>query len=534
MIVFRHVGSRVIIQFSSILRVLMTLLFCTTSTVSGADTFTFSNASGPYAVGVKVVQQYDRSRLYKMPVHLYTGEPTTGERVRPIQTIVWYPAEQGGKRQTFRDYMETIPTEDDFARSSADSKRLTQALIDGFPKERRVAMLQDISRSMLAVRDAREKNGRFPVVIYAPSLSASAVENADMCEYLASHGYLVLSSPSLGEHSHTPTMNIEGVEPQANDISYLIGYASSYTQADMTKVAVVGFSWGGLSNVVAAAKDARIKALVNLEGSLRYFPELIDGGKDAAKYVTPAKVAVPMLYLSRRLSTIESLSRDEVDTRYSFMNQMKYSDVYIVSFMPLQHGDFSSYNQRMAQDDNFTEYSRDEVAQAYSLAARYTRHFLDAYLKNDAAGLAFINNTPAGNKVPAHMLAVDIRRSKTTNPPSRENFVKQLAADGFVNASALYDQYRGRGASFKFDQNEIIDWAGHLEQLNRTAQAREVYRLGTHVDGKWLSAWFGLAGMQLKTGQRKEAAQSYRRILDIEPGSVYAKKQLSELGLVTD
>lgn len=70
---FRHKACSIIPLVSLMPRVLISLLFCTTPTVSAADIFTFSNATGPYAVGVKVVQQYDRSRLYKMPVHLYTG-----------------------------------------------------------------------------------------------------------------------------------------------------------------------------------------------------------------------------------------------------------------------------------------------------------------------------------------------------------------------------------------------------------------------------------------------------------------------------
>jgi tetratricopeptide (TPR) repeat protein len=291
----------------------------------------------------------------------------------------------------------------------------------------------------------------------------------------------------------------------------------------------VGFSWGGLSNVLAAAKDARIKALVDLEGSVRYFPELVDGGKDAAKYVTPARVAVPMLYLGRRPPTIESLSRDTADTRYSFLNEMKYSDVYIVSLMPLEHRDFTSYNLRVVPDEVFKDYSREEVVQAYSWAALYTQHFLDAYLKNDATALAFMNNAPAANKAPTHMLAVDIRRSKTRPPPSQEDFVTKLAAEGFDKAVTLYDELVAQGTGFKLGLNDIIGWTQYLEQENRLVQAREICRLGTHLAPKSLGAWFELAKMQLQTGQPDEAARTYRQILAIEPDNAVAKKSLSEM-----
>ena len=234
-------------------------------------------------------------------------------------------------------------------------------------------------------------------------------------------------------------------------------------------MAVVGFSWGGLANVLAAAKDDRIKAIVSLDGSVRGTREFVDGGKDAAQYVTPARVAIPMLFVGRRPPTIEELNRSEVDTRFSFLNEMKYSDVYIVSMLPMKHMDFSSYYLRMAQDGQFGDYTRDEIALAHSWAARYVRHFLDAKLKNDAAGLAFIDSTPQANKAPAHMMISDTRRGKGGVPPTFENFIAQLASGGFDKAVPIYDKMAGQGASFKLGPNEIYGRGSEL--ANRAAEA---------------------------------------------------------------
>src|SRR4051812_6543510 len=51
---------------------------------------------GPLAVGWKVIQQYDYARTYQGLIDPVSGEPTHGERARPIQTQVWYPARKGG------------------------------------------------------------------------------------------------------------------------------------------------------------------------------------------------------------------------------------------------------------------------------------------------------------------------------------------------------------------------------------------------------------------------------------------------------
>jgi hypothetical protein len=36
------------------------------------------------------------------------------------------------------------------------------------------------------------------VAVYAPSADAMSWENADLCEFLASHGYIVIATPDFG------------------------------------------------------------------------------------------------------------------------------------------------------------------------------------------------------------------------------------------------------------------------------------------------------------------------------------------------
>jgi len=57
---------------------------------SGQSHFRRTNPPGPYAVGLRVVEQYDLSRGYRGATAAYTGNATRGTRARPIQTLVWY------------------------------------------------------------------------------------------------------------------------------------------------------------------------------------------------------------------------------------------------------------------------------------------------------------------------------------------------------------------------------------------------------------------------------------------------------------
>ena len=60
--------------------------------------FTRTNPPGPHAVGLRVVEQYDRSRGYRGATDPDTGKATSGDRARPIQTLIWYPAQKGTGR----------------------------------------------------------------------------------------------------------------------------------------------------------------------------------------------------------------------------------------------------------------------------------------------------------------------------------------------------------------------------------------------------------------------------------------------------
>jgi hypothetical protein len=73
-----------ILRSALILRILRLLLLSTALGADAADTFMFSDPLSRHAVGVHVVQLYDRSRLYKTSVDAITGEATTGARAAAL------------------------------------------------------------------------------------------------------------------------------------------------------------------------------------------------------------------------------------------------------------------------------------------------------------------------------------------------------------------------------------------------------------------------------------------------------------------
>jgi dienelactone hydrolase len=518
------------IQLLLMHRLLALLLLAASAAADAADTFAFSNDPGPYPVGVQVKAQYDYARVYRSTFDLVTGQPQTHERARPIQAITWYPAEAKGKPLAWRDYMATRATEDAPWLSPAEAQRATEVDIAGNTAGLPPAVAkQMLAQPMWASKDARAADGKFPVVIYAPSFSASATENVDLCEYLASHGYIVISSRSMGPRSKAMTLDLEGLEAQAGDIAFLIGRAHAIPQADLSRIAVVGFSWGGLSNVLAAARDDRIRALVSLDGSVRSHTQFVDGGKDAARYATPARLAVPMLFVGRGPDSIEDLVKEKKKFDYSLLNQMTYADMTIVTMRPMVHVDFAADGLRFANDKRFGEYSRDEVSVAHSWTARYVERFLDAYLKNDAQAMAFLENRPSANKAPAHMLSVERRKGGGT-PPTLEAFVRALQTGGYEHTQEVYDRMHAANPEFTVEPVWCNLYGYELLRSGRTKESVPIFRLGTKLAPDWASIADSLAEAYEAVGERQLAVDEYRRALAIDPSIGHSIERLKALG----
>jgi dienelactone hydrolase len=385
-------------------------LLCSTAHVAIAQAdsafqFRFTEKPGPYGVGLKVVEQYDRSRNFQVDSESPGGPPAPAGP-RPLQTLVWYPSEaSSGRVMTFGDYGALIRTETSFNQPIEHGK--PQSFVEAF-------MQGTTGFNAWAIRDAPMKSGRFPVVVYAPSLNAPATENIELCEFLASEGFVVMASPSMGATSRSMTVDISGANAEALDISFLIGFAGTLPDVDPPEVAVVGYSWGGMAALLAAARDKRIGALISLDSSFV-----------SADEIHPDQMTIPFLVFSRGEDTLkysDSQRKDKTqcDCAPSVLNAWTHGDLLHVQLLAISHIQFSSLYQRSerfrkeAMQFSPADYSLEEGAVSYNWMARYTLEFLNAYFKHDESAVLFLKQTPAENGVPRHLMAVNFRQASAT------------------------------------------------------------------------------------------------------------------------
>ena len=228
----------------------------------------------------------------------------------------------------------------------------------------------------------------------------------------------------MGVSTRDMTDDVQGINAQASDIFFLITYAPSLPSTDPSRVAVVSWSWGGLSSLFAAARDSRIDALVSMDGSMdgsmRYYPGLVQKAGD----VHPEHLTIPLLFFTQGDASLEVLAKDDAPAADrvgpNVLNAWINRALLIVQMLGMSHAGFSSMFQRRKNaqtlaEDQVADYGRSDTNISHAWVALYTLNFLDAYLKHEASAKAFLDRTPAENGVPKHFMGISFRAARKSS-----------------------------------------------------------------------------------------------------------------------
>ena len=508
----------------------MTFLASVAALAHEPTLFHFVGKPGPYSVGLKVIEQYDYSRKYGYQTDAF-GKPREGESARPMQTLIWYPTlPSTSSPMTVGDYAALWGTETNFVKPELPVAALEE--LEG--------MRATLAMRLWAVRNEPPAPGPFPVVIYSPGLSPIPTpwENADLCEYLASYGYVVAAAPNIGTLNQHTTLDLAGIDSQARDISFLISYMRALPNTDGAQVAVVGFSWGGIANLFAASRDNRITALVALDGSMRYFPGLVKQAGD----VHPEQMAIPLLYFKEGNFSLEDEDRllsDNQSHGPSVLNEWTHGDLTSIQMLALTHLEFSAMAQR--NEDTWKEfyntsmpghqngdYDRDDGIVGYGWVARYALAFLDANLKGDRGALAFLNAPPTKNGVPKHFMSVEFRAA-TNTVSSFDRFRTQVGREGFDHATSIYAAMQRSNSNFSLASSDLIVWAEELMDNNYLPDAISILKLNVQIHGDFSSAYATLGDAYKMSGQIQLALECYQSSLEQDPVHQKARIKLDNL-----
>ncbi len=476
---------------------------------------------GKYGVGFNHYLTSDTTRTYQRVFDW------NNKRIpRPIPVSIWYPSTENRKLKsiTVLDYMRILKEEEEWE-YLPDSQ-----LLNWFYYSNTVANQSHLKEQTKAFKDVKPASGRFPVIVYAPSYQASSIENFALCEYLASHGYIVIASPGRG----TENRFLEGgtekdMETQAADIDYLVKEIAKWPTADFNRIATVGFSFGGLSNVLAQQRNSNIKAIVSLDGSVKYKYNTL---KQSA-FFNIQKVTVPFIHFAQKDIPDQVLKEDNLDAslnqQFEFYDSLVYSEAYQLKVHHLTHAYFSTLGVLFQDRDKRQDKSDMEIMESYQLVSLYTLKFLDCFLKNDSAARSFLDNTPVENKIKEGLLSLQSKKPNGQSFSFRD-FNELMAKKQYENLPALYDSLLIKYPSLQFPEGNFNNLGLQLLFNPVTSkQGINVFLLATWLFPNSANLFDSLGEAYLFVGDKSRAITNFEKSLGLYPDNQNAIDRLKQL-----
>lgn len=225
---------------------------------------------GPHRVGFKSTLTYDSLRYYEAKTY-EDGNGVPINTLRPVQMNIWYPSGSNSENVTLQMYAQTLASVE---RAVTLTPRVEEELVNafttfGFPEDYLI-------RPSTAQFESEIMEGTFPLVMYIPGLSGDAIENYKLCEFLASHGLIVLSIPSLGRSSREMEMTSEEIRTQIEDIDHAIRWAQS-TLPLSDQIGIIGYSWGAMAGLAYSLESqSQIGLFISLDGSIYSYADMLN------------------------------------------------------------------------------------------------------------------------------------------------------------------------------------------------------------------------------------------------------------------
>lgn len=219
---------------------------------------------GLFPVGVTTSVFVDTSRTDS-----FTKQPRT------LVTEIWYPATDDARRMPKNKYSDFItggvtPEIDELVKKTY---KMSAAEIDKIYWNE-------------AHRNASVRKGRFPLVVFSHGNGGSRNQNTFWCDYLASHGYIVVSPDHTGNARWT-IINGKPVVFQASertnsakdrpvDVRFLLDQMIRWDKGaekrfagriDTDRAAITGMSFGSYTAHWASDQEPRFKAVIAMSGA---------------------------------------------------------------------------------------------------------------------------------------------------------------------------------------------------------------------------------------------------------------------------
>ena len=291
----------------------------------------------------------------------------------------------------------------------------------------------------------------------------------------------------------------------------------------------MGFSFGGLSNVLAQVRNGMIKANVSLDGSVRYqYPTL-----KKSPFFSIEKVNVPFIHMAQKIIPEQVMKADKIEPSlnndFIFFDELKNSEAYSLRFNNLTHSYFSTLGVLFQPRDPRQDKSDREILESYRWMSRYTLAFLNAYLNNDAESRDFLRSGPVENGVPSGIVSVRSKQA-AEKKVGFDDFNDMAAKRGYKDLNGLYESIKRENPAFMLEEGKLNTLG--LQLVLRPDKANygiAVFLLAVELYPESANLFDSLAEGYLLLGDEENAIKNFKKSLELNPENGNAINRLAQL-----
>ena len=509
--------------------------------------------AGPHVVGFQSYVLLDGERLYRTA---WDDGETYGqaESPRPILVNLWYPANKEGAPapMVYGEYFALAPQQSELAAwaeslstyaADVASEEMLALEREYFDLEEKRVWDRFGDLPTWARPQAEALPGPFPYVVFHSGNGSSYEDNAWLCEYLASHGYVVLGSayPKADGSSWA----IDARADSVLDMEFLSRHAQSLPQVGDMPGAFGGHSAGAQATLRARMRaDCSAQSVFLLDSTLDYYTPAIPTFRYLMEPITEQADAFvgPMLVTAGH------------EAFFALCDKMTNAARTYVTYPELSHNEYISQGvQRLMllrwlaearpEPELKQELAREpEVRRQYVALCHTVRLFLDATLKGkteayDAQCTTWASNLPGAPEpyavhVPvgsSQAAAWTLESKHAPMPRQIQTLLAQQGMDGLLAALEAHVNDHPRGPAYTSGMlmgSMLFDLAQakRIEEAQRLHQWLLEHGLDTQGTFRFLGFMSKLVG----------ATQDARHILDmallVDPENEKTRMERQALG----
>lgn len=490
--------------------ILAVLLSSAASIMAEGSRFWGDLEPGPYKVGFRTVERFDYSRTYRAKAD-YCGQPMDGERARPIQIFIWYPAPASldGQSISYAEYTYSFPEDSRFMDVLAALQNRENLRATALTGSRPGFLVDLINFEANASRNAEMASGDFPLVLYFPHLLSGVNENSILCEYLASYGYIVAASHPMGLTGLTPEINPKDLETVIGDAQFVFGCLYDLAGWDRNRLGVLGHGSGAAGALLFQMCNTDVEAMVALGGGLNQ-KDIITLVRDNP-FFSPDNMRFPFLCLT-------SGQGSALD--WSLLEDLPFASRLAFEFPEADSLDFTNARALLGLLPDTLGQPHRLKMRRHETMCRIVRTFFDAYLKQLPEAMTRIEDIQAAFGGSTAIAARIMQNVKPIGdlPPTNDQFLYILNTYGAVKALELFEkfssQFTGR---YQVPEVQVNALGYQMLGIGRIEEAIAAFKLNVGAHPVSANCWDSYADGCRTAGDTAMTITCYRKALETIP-----------------